>query len=119
MKLLITWVLHATALLALAHLSTGIEISSFATAMAAALLIGFLNLFVRPALVVLTLPVTFLTLGLFLFIINALMFWAAAELLDGFKVSGFASALLGSLLYSTFCMLIDSALQHLFPPQPV
>jgi putative membrane protein len=76
MKLLITWVLHATALLALAHLSTGIEISSFATAMAAALL-------------------------------------------DGFKVSGFASALLGSLLYSTFCMLIDSALQHLFPPQPL
>ena len=119
MKLLITWVLHATALLALAHLSTGIEISSFATAMAAALLIGFLNLFVRPALVVLTLPVTFLTLGLFLFIINALMFWAAAELLDGFKVSGFASALLGSLLYSTFCMLIASALQHLSPPQPL
>ncbi len=117
MKLLITWVLHATALLALAHLSTGIEISSFATAMAAALLISFLNLFVRPALVVLTLPVTFLTLGLFLFIINALMFWAAAELLEGFRVSDFASALFGSLLYSTFCMLIDSALQYLFPPQ--
>ena len=82
-------------------------------------LIGFLNLFVRPALVVLTLPVTFLTLGLFLFIINALMFWAAAELLDGFRVNGFASALLGSLLYSTFGMVIDSALQHLFPPQPL
>ena len=98
MKLLITWVLHATALLALAQLAVGIEVSSFATAMAAALLIGFLNLFVRPALVVLTLPVTFLTLGLFLFIINALMFWAAAELLDGFRVNGFASALLGSLL---------------------
>lgn len=119
MKLLITWVLHAVALLALAHLSTGVEISDFATAMAAALLIGFLNLFVRPALVVLTLPVTFLTLGMFLFIINALMFWAAAELLEGFHVNGFASALLGSLLYSTFGMVIDSALQHLFPPQPL
>jgi putative membrane protein len=46
-----------------------------------------------------------------------LMFWAAAELLDGFRVNGFASALLGSLLYSTFGMVIDSALQHLFPPQ--
>jgi putative membrane protein len=115
MKLLIKWVLHATALLALAQLAVGIEVSGFATA----LLVGFLNLFVRPALVVLTLPVTFLTLGLFLFIINALMFWAAAELLDGFRVNGFASALLGSLLYSTFGMVIDSALQHLFPPQPL
>ena len=117
MKLLITWVLHATALLALAHLSTGVEVSGFETAMAAALLIGFLNLFIRPALVVLTLPVTFLTLGMFLFVINAMMFWAAAELLDGSRVNGFASALLGSLLYSTFGMVIDSALQHLFPPQ--
>ena len=108
MKLLIKWVLHATALLALAQLAVGIEVSGFTTAMAAALLVGFLNLFVRPALVVLTLPVTFLTLGLFLFIINALMFWAAAELLDGFRVNGFASALLGSLLYSTFGMVIDS-----------
>ena len=119
MKLLITWLLHATALMVLAHLSTGIEISNFPTAMAAALLIGFLNLFIRPALVVLTLPVTFLTLGLFLFVINAMMFWVAAELLEGFRVSGFASALLGSLLYSTFGMVIDSALQHLFPPQPL
>lgn len=119
MKLLIKWVLHATALLALAQLAVGIEVSGFTTAMAAALLVGFLNLFVRPALVVLTLPVTFLTLGLFLFIINALMFWAAAELLDGFRVNGFASALFGSLLYSTFGMVIDSALQHLFPPQPL
>jgi len=119
MKLLIKWALHATALLALAQLAVGVEVSGFATAMAAALLVGFLNLFVRPALVVLTLPVTFLTLGLFLFIINALMFWAAAELLDGFRVNGFASALLGSLLYSTLGMVIDSALQHLFPPQPL
>mgnify|MGYP003335111640 FL=1 len=109
MKLLITWVLHATALLALAHLSTGVEVSGFETAMAAALLIGFLNLFIRPALVVLTLPVTFLTLGMFLFVINAMMFWAAAELLDGFRVNGFASALLGSLLYSTFGMEIGRA----------
>jgi putative membrane protein len=80
--------------------------------------IGLFNLVVRPALVVLTLPVTFFTLGLFLFIINALMFWAAAWLLDGFQVRGFGSALLGSLIYSAFGVLIDSALQRLFPPQP-
>ena len=88
MKLLLTWVLHATALLALAHLYSGVEVAGFGVAMAAALVMGIFNLIVRPALVVLTLPVTFLTLGLFLFVINALMFWAAAGLLDGFWVSG-------------------------------
>jgi putative membrane protein len=80
---------------------------------------GIFNLNVRPALVVLTLPVTFVTLGLFLFVINALMFWAAAGLLDGFSVSGFGSALLGSLIYSAFGVLIDAALQRLFPSQPL
>jgi len=117
MKLLLTWVLHATALMALAHLYTGVEVTSFGAAMTAALVMGIFNLIVRPALVVLTLPVTFFSLGLFLFVINAFMFWAAAELLDGFWVSGFGSALLGSLIYSAFGVLIDSALERLFPPK--
>jgi putative membrane protein len=117
MKLLLTWVLHATALMALAHLYKGVEVTSFSSAMMAALVMGIFNLIVRPAFVVLTLPVTFLTLGLFLFVINAFMFWAAAGLLDGFWVSGFGSALLGSLIYSAFGVVIDSALERLFPPQ--
>lgn len=117
MKLLLTWLLHATALLALTHLYTGVQVNGFGAALAAALLIGLLNLIVRPVLVVLTLPVTFVTLGLFLFIINALLFWAAATLLDGFGVAGFGAALLGSVIYSVLGMLIDSALQRLFPPQ--
>jgi putative membrane protein len=117
MKLILTWLLHATALLALAHLYHGVEVKDFRAALAAAFVIGLFNLVVRPALVVLTLPVTFLTLGLFLFVINALMFWAAAELLEGFQVRGFGAALLGSLIYSAFGVLIDSALQRLFPPQ--
>jgi putative membrane protein len=117
MKLILTWLLHATALLALAHLYHGVEVKDFRAALAAAFVIGLFNLVVRPALVVLTLPVTFLTLGLFLFIINALMFWAAAELLEGFQVRGFGSALLGSLIYSAFGVLIDAALERLFPPQ--
>ena len=119
MKLLLTWLLHATALVALAHLYSGVEVSGFGAAMAAALVMGIFNLIVRPALVVLMLPVTFVTLGLFLFVINALMFWAAAGLLDGFSVSGFGSALLGSLIYSAFGVLIDAALQRLFPSQPL
>ena len=77
----------------------------------------FVNLIVRPALVVLTLPVTFFTLGLFLFVINALLFWAAASVLEGFEVHGFTSALIGSLLYACFGLVIDLALQGLFPPE--
>jgi putative membrane protein len=65
-------------------------------------------------LVVLTLPVTVITLGLFLFVINALMFWTAAAMLDGFHVRGFSAALLGSLIYSVFGIVIDSALERLF-----
>ena len=68
----------------------------------------------RPVLVVLTLPVTVVTLGLFLFVINALMFWAAAGVLAGFNVSGFVAALLGSLIYSVFGIVIDSAVESLF-----
>ena len=117
MKLILTWVLHATTLLALAHLFQGIEVADFSTAMIAALVIGLFNLVVRPVLVVLTLPVTFLSMGLFLFVINAVMFWAAAGILDGFYVQGFGAALLGSLFYSAFGVLIDSALQRLFPTE--
>ena len=114
MKLIATWLLHAMALLVMAHLYKGIEVSSFGAALAAALLIGLFNLIVRPVLVVLTLPVTVVTLGLFLFIINAVMFWWAAILLDGFYVSGFGAALIGSLMYSAFGVVIDSALERLF-----
>ena len=111
------WILHATALLALAHLYSGVQVTNFSVALAAALMIGLFNLIVRPALVVLTLPVTLFTLGLFLFVINALMFWGAASVLDGFEVHGFASALIGSLLYSSLGLVIDSALEGLFPSQ--
>ncbi|MNW19986.1 Membrane protein of unknown function [compost metagenome] len=65
-------------------------------------------------LVLLTLPVTIVTLGLFLFVINALMFWAAATVLSGFQVSGFIAALVGSLIYTVLGVLIESALGGLF-----
>ena len=83
-------------------------------ALIAAFVIGLMNTFIRPVLVVLTLPVTVLTLGLFMFVINALMFWAAAGLLDGFHVNGFAAALIGSVLYSLMGIVIESALERLF-----
>jgi len=114
MKLIFKWLLSAAALLAIAHFYSGVEVKSFMVALIAAFVIGLLNTVVRPILVFFTLPVTVVTLGLFLFIINALMFWAAAGLLDGIKVNGFVAALIGSLLYSVAGMVIESALESLF-----
>ena len=114
MKLLLKWLLSAVALLCVAYLYSGVVVSSFGAAMVAAFVIGLFNMVLRPVLVVLTLPVTVVTLGLFLFVINALMFWAAAGMLDGFQVRGFSAALWGSLIYSVLGLLIDSAFQRLF-----
>ena len=117
MKMLLKWLLSAAALLFVASIYSGVEVRSFSSALIAAAVIGLFNTIVRPILVVLTLPVTVVTLGLFLFVINALMFWAAAGVLGGFHVSGFGAALLGSLLYSLIGVVIDSALGRLFAKQ--
>jgi putative membrane protein len=113
-KLIVKWLLSAAALLFVAYVYQGVTVSSFTAAMLAALVIGLLNAVVRPVLVVLTLPVTILTLGLFLFVINALMFWAAAAVLDGFQVRDFVAALVGSLIYTAIGVVIESALERLF-----
>jgi len=114
MKLIFKWLLSAAALLCVAYLYQGVVVSSFGAALLAAFVIGLFNMILRPVLVLLTLPVTLVTLGLFLFVINALMFWSAAGLLDGFQVRGFGAALLGSLIYSAFGIVIDSAVERLF-----
>ena len=114
MKLLLKWLLSAAALLLVAYLYSGVQVESFTSALIAALVIGLFNAVLRPVLVVLTLPVTIVTVGLFLFVINALMFWAAAGVLGGFHVNGFGAALLGSLIYSLLGLLIESALGGLF-----
>jgi putative membrane protein len=113
-KLLVRWMLLAAALLLVAHLYSGVSVSSFGAALVAALVLGLLNTLVRPLLVLLTFPVTVLTLGLFLFVINALMFWSAAGVLQGFHVNGFGAALLGSLIYSLCGMVIDVAMERFF-----
>jgi putative membrane protein len=114
LKLIVKWLLSAAALLFVAYLYSGVEVKSFTAALIAAFVIGLLNTIVRPILVVLTLPVTVLTLGLFLFVINALMFWAASGLLADFQVRGFVAALIGSLIYSVIGIVIESALESLF-----
>lgn len=111
MTLIIRWLLLACALVLLTQLNLGLQVNGFGAAMLAALVIGLLNAFVRPLLIILTLPVTVLTLGLFLFVINALTFLMASGLLNGFQVSGFWAAVLCSILYSIFGLIIDAALQ--------
>ncbi len=113
-KLLVRWGLLAAALLLVAHLYAGVTVTSFGAALIAALVLGLLNAIVRPLLVLLTLPVTLMTLGLFLFVINALMFWAAAGMLQGLHVAGFGAALIGSLIYSACSVVIDIALERVF-----
>jgi putative membrane protein len=104
-SLLIRWILNALALLAVAYLYPGVHVDGFLAAVVAALVLGLANAVLRPILVILTLPVTILTLGLFLFVINALLFWLVAEVVKGFSVDGFVAALIGSLLYSLLTLL--------------
>ena len=100
MKLLVVWLLNALALLAVAYLMPSIEVSGFVGALIAAAVIGLVDMLVRPLLVLLTLPVTLLTLGLFILVINGLLFFGVGALLEGFEVHGLWSGILGALLYS-------------------
>ncbi|WP_439889603.1 phage holin family protein [Ralstonia sp. 25C] len=110
MRLLAVWVINALALLLVAYLLQGIHVNGFGSALIAALVLGLVNTLVRPILVILTLPVTLLTLGLFIFIINALLFLFVGNLLSGFQVASFGAALLGSILYSVISWLLSSLL---------
>lgn len=110
MRILIVWLINTVALLVLPYLMTSIRISGFWTALIAALVLGLVNALIRPILVVLTLPVTLLTLGLFIFIINGLLFWLVSRMVDGFYVSGFWAAIGGALLYSIISWALSTLL---------
>ena len=105
--MIIRWVLLALALLFVAWLVPGISFAGFSAALWAAFVMGLVNVFIRPVFFLLTLPINFLTLGLFTFIINALMFLFVAKLVPGFNVTGFVAALLGSLVLSIISTFIN------------
>jgi putative membrane protein len=98
--LLVVWLINALALLALPYLVPSVQVASFYTALIAALILGLVNTLIRPLLILLTLPVTVVTLGLFVFVINALLFWFVASFVEGFHVAGFWSAFFGWLVYA-------------------
>jgi putative membrane protein len=100
MRFLVTWLINTAALFGVTFVMRSVLVDTFTTALIAALILGLVNTLIRPVLVLLTLPVTLLTLGLFILVINGLLFWAVAGLLDGFQVAGFWSAVGGALVYS-------------------
>jgi putative membrane protein len=100
MRLVLVWLINTLALIAVAYLLPWVSVASFWAALVAALLLGLVNAFIRPVLVVLTLPVTVLTLGLFIFVINGLLFWMVAAFMAGFAVTGFWAGVFGALLFS-------------------
>ncbi|MDP2693303.1 MAG: phage holin family protein [Gallionella sp.] len=117
MRLILIWILNALALLAVANFVPGIHVDGFASAMIAALFLGLVNTLIRPLLLLLTLPVTLLTLGLFIFVINGLLFWFVGSVLRGFVVDGFWYGVLGAALYSIFSWGLSAAAMQIMGKQ--
>jgi putative membrane protein len=107
MEIILVWILNAVALLIVAYILPGINVASFGSALIAALVLGLLNTLVKPLLILLTLPITIVTLGLFLLVINALVFWFAGSILKGFQVGGFWWAVIGAIVYSLISGLLS------------
>lgn len=112
MKLILRILLTAIAVVILSKILPGIAVETYTTAIIVALVLGLLRVFVRPLLILFTLPLTILTLGLFLFVINAGIIMLAGRLVDGFTVEGFGYALLFSLLLSFFQSILYSFLKE-------
>jgi putative membrane protein len=115
LRLLLVWLINAVALIAVAYLLPGIAVASFGTALVAALILGLVNTVIRPVLVLLTLPVTILTLGLFIFVINGLLFWFVGTFIQGFVVTGFWAGVFGAIVFSLISWALSSLLLRKSP----
>ena len=106
--LLLRWLILTLAIMTAAYLFSGIHVSGFGSALVAALVLGILNAFFRPILLILTLPINVLSLGLFTFVINAVLLLMTSGVIGGLVVDGFGSALFGSLIISLVSLLLSS-----------
>lgn len=106
-RLVLVWVLNCFALFFVMKLVPGIQIDHFRDLLIATLVLGLLNAFIRPIILLFTLPLTVLTLGLFTLVINGVLFYVAASLVDGFRVAGFGTAFVAALLYSLFSFTLN------------
>ena len=111
-RLIVVWLVNTLALVAVAYLMPSVSVASLGSALVAALVLGLVNAVVRPVLVLLTLPVTILTLGLFILVLNGLLFWMVASWLEGFDVGGFWSGVLGAILFSIVSWLLSALVQR-------
>lgn len=110
MSLILLWFINALALLLVAYLLPGVHVAGFGAALIAAIVLGLVNTLIRPVLVVLTIPITLVTVGLFLLVINGLMFWLVGSILKDFAVDGFWWAMLGAIIYSVISTIMSSIL---------
>ena len=110
LRLLLVWLINALALMAVAYLMPSIHVSSFGAALVAALVLGLMNAVVRPVLFLLTLPVTILTLGLFIFVLNGLLFWFVGSFIQGFVVAGFWPGVFGAIVFSLISWCLSALL---------
>ena len=110
MRLLLVWLVNTLALMALPYVFPWVKVDTFVAALFAALALGLVNTLLRPLLILLTLPATVLTLGLFIFVINGLLFWWVGSFVEGFHVSGFWSAFFGAIVYSLISWLLSALL---------
>ena len=108
MRILLVWLVNAVALIAVAYLMPSITVTSFWSALVAALILGLVNAVVRPVLILLTLPVTVLTLGLFIFVVNGLLFWLVGSFVEGFVVQGFWAGFFGAILFSIVSWMLSA-----------
>lgn len=108
LRLLVVWLINALALMAVAYLVPSITVSSFGAALVAAVVLGLVNAVLRPVLVLLTLPVTIVTLGLFIFVLNGLLFWMVGAWLEGFEVGGFWPGVFGAIVFSLVSWLLSA-----------
>ena len=108
MKLLVGWLLNALALLGVAYLVPGIHVQSFLIAAIAAVVIGLANMLIKPILVIFTLPVTIITLGLFIFVINGVLFWGVGHFLQGCEVNTLKAGIIGALAYSVISWILSA-----------
>ncbi len=108
MRFLLSWLLNALALLMVAYLIPDIHVSGLDVALIAAVVIGLVNILIRPLLLILTLPITILTLGLFILVINGVLFWSVGHYLQGFEVQTLIAGMLGAFAYSVISWLLAS-----------
>ncbi len=113
MKLLIAWVINAGTLLIAAQIVPGFKIADVQTAFLAAVIIGLINIFIRPLLLIITLPINLLTLGLFTFVVNAIVIWLASLVVTGMQIENFMAVLLAAIVVSIVSTILSTLAKDL------